>query len=139
MVVVPTMLIDAHAVENLLEALEVRYLANQQNNVYFALLTDYVDAKTETTDTDAALLQMAREGIVDLNQKYHGQKKRQSDPFFLFHRPRLFNQSEGCWMGRERKRGKLGRSQSTPAGQGDEEKFAAIIGTRETLSSRSNM
>ncbi|MHB1561338.1 MAG: glucoamylase family protein, partial [Isosphaeraceae bacterium] len=29
------------------------------------------------------------------------------DRFFLFHRRRLWNESQGCWMGWERKRGKL--------------------------------
>ena len=29
------------------------------------------------------------------------------DRFFLFHRRRLWNASQGCWMGWERKRGKL--------------------------------
>ena len=28
-------------------------------------------------------------------------------PFFLFHRHRIYNESEGRWMGWERKRGKL--------------------------------
>jgi len=45
-----------------------------------------------------------RAGIEALNHKYgdgaHGR-------FFLLHRPRLYNPQEGCWMGRERKRGKL--------------------------------
>ena len=30
-----------------------------------------------------------------------------ADIFFLFHRRRLWNEAQGCWMGWERKRGKL--------------------------------
>ncbi len=44
MVVVPTMLSNPDAVADLLEGLELRYLANRDNNLHFALLTDLVDA-----------------------------------------------------------------------------------------------
>ncbi len=43
-VVVPSMLTDRQAIEDLVEALEVRYLANQDANLHFALLTDFLDA-----------------------------------------------------------------------------------------------
>ena len=45
MVVVPTMLASVRGVETLLEALEVRYLANSDDNVFFALLTDFCDSR----------------------------------------------------------------------------------------------
>jgi cyclic beta-1,2-glucan synthetase len=132
LVVVPTMITSPGGVEHLIEALEVRYLANQDKNLYFALLTDFADAQSEVTDSDAALLQMAKEGIIDLNQKYHNREKRVGDPFFLLHRPRIFNQSAGCWMGRERKRGKLADLNLLLRGRG-EDHFAAIVGTKEIL------
>ena len=44
MVVVPTMLSSPAGVEDLLEGLEVRYLANRDDNLHFALLTDFDDA-----------------------------------------------------------------------------------------------
>ena len=44
MVVVPTMLSNPEGVADLLEGLEVRYLANRDDNVHFALLTDFLDA-----------------------------------------------------------------------------------------------
>jgi cyclic beta-1,2-glucan synthetase len=47
MVVVPTMLASVRGVETLLEALEVRYLANSDDNVFFALLTDFCDSSEE--------------------------------------------------------------------------------------------
>ena len=46
-------------VDDLLEALEVRFLANRDENLSFALLTDFRDAAEETTPADAALLQRA--------------------------------------------------------------------------------
>ena len=44
MVVVPTMLLNAAATDDLLEQLEIRYLANRDSNLHFALLTDLRDA-----------------------------------------------------------------------------------------------
>ena len=41
------------------------------------------------------------QAIENLNHKY-GQNR-----FYFFHRKRIFNASEGVWMGWERKRGKL--------------------------------
>jgi cyclic beta-1,2-glucan synthetase len=102
--VVPAMLTGAQNVENLIEALEVRFLANQDPNLHFGLLTDFQDAREETLPEDEPLFRLARKGIEDLNEKYSGAK---SGTFFLFHRPRSWNSRERLWMGYERKRGKL--------------------------------
>jgi len=104
MVAVPTMLTSARGIDSLLEALEVRYLANRDPNVYFALLTDYCDAVLEHLPGDAALLKQAREGIALLNSKY---PEDRPCIFYLFHRPRRWNELDQVWMGHERKRGKL--------------------------------
>jgi cyclic beta-1,2-glucan synthetase len=95
LVVVPTMLASPRNIESLVEALEVRFLANRDENLYFALVTDLQDAQTETTPGDEALVQLARQSIDELNEKYKGKK----DTFFLFHRPRRFNSQEHVWMG----------------------------------------
>jgi cyclic beta-1,2-glucan glucanotransferase len=104
MVVVPTMLSNAEAVADLLEGLEVRYLANRDENLHFALLTDLLDAPQEVMTQDAELVRLAKEGIAQLNQKY---ANHLSNIFYLFHRPRRWNAQEKRWMGYERKRGKL--------------------------------
>ncbi|EFK94926.1 glycosyltransferase 36 [sediment metagenome] len=104
LVVVPTMLTSARSVEHLVEALEVRFLANRDANLHFALLTDLRDAAAETLDEDAALLQLARERIEALNARY---ASGGNDVFFLLHRPRRWNPHDRIWMGYERKRGKL--------------------------------
>ena len=105
LVVVPTMLIGAQNIEDLVEALEVRFLANRDDNLHFGLLTDFRDAREETLAEDEPLLRHARQRIEDLNTKY-GRSK--GNTFFLFHRPRRWNPEEQIWMGYERKRGKLG-------------------------------
>ena len=109
LVVVPTLLTDTASVENLIEALEVRFLANRDVNLHFALLTDFPDADQESLPTDAPLLQLARDGIKALNHTYGGKEEsRGGDIFYLLHRPRRWNPQQRVWMGRERKRGKLG-------------------------------
>ena len=102
--VVPTLLTSAQNIEDLIGALEVRFLANRDENLHFGLLTDFRDADEETLPEDGALLQLARKRIEELNKKYRNAK---GDTFFLFHRPRRWNPRERVWMGYERKRGKI--------------------------------
>jgi cyclic beta-1,2-glucan synthetase len=100
-VVVPTIFLNDAQVEHLVERLEVHYLANEDPNIYFAILGDFPDSQTEETKLDSSLLATAQSGIDDLNRRHGGNR------FYLFHRKRLWNESENCWMGWERKRGKL--------------------------------
>jgi hypothetical protein len=84
LVVIPTMLTGAHNIEDLVAALEVRFLANRDDNLHFGLLTDVRDAPEETIPGDAPLLRLAQKRIEELNEKYQGAK---SNTFFLFQRP----------------------------------------------------
>lgn len=104
MVVVPTMLSNPEAIADLLEGLEVRYLANRDDHLHFALLTDLLDAPKEVMPQDAELVRLAKIGIEQLNGKYETQR---ANIFYLFHRPRRWNAQDEIWMGYERKRGKL--------------------------------
>jgi len=129
MVVVPTMLSNADAVRELLEGIEIRYLANRDPNLSFALLTDLPDAAEEMRPGDEELVRQASDGIAALNQKYEAQR---SDIFFLFHRPRRWNAQEGVWMGWERKRGKLSEFNTLLRGGGTT-RFARIVGATAGL------
>lgn len=124
LVVVPSMLTSPAGVHALVEALEVRFLANQDPHLHFGLLTDWADAPTEHCEGDAALLALASEGIDALNRQYPGVGQ---DTFFLFHRPRLWNPQERMWMGYERKRGKLGALNALLRGQADAG-FLKVVG-----------
>ncbi len=128
LVVVPTMLTSINAVEDMVEALEVRYLANQDDSVYFALLTDFTDAASATMPLDDQLVSLVKRRVDELNIKYGDGK----DVFYLFHRPRVWNASDSVWMGHERKRGKLGDLNSLL--RGGENKFSDIVGDLQTLS-----
>ncbi|MBP9665338.1 MAG: hypothetical protein KBD94_12015, partial [Pyrinomonadaceae bacterium] len=103
-VVVPALLTSKTVVDELLEKLEVYSLANQDDNLYFALLTDFSDASAEDLPEDSELMEFARDRIKELNQKYETAK---DEKFYIFHRRRQWNESEQKWMGSERKRGKL--------------------------------
>jgi hypothetical protein len=130
LVVIPTMLTSAPDIEDLVEALEVRFLANRDDNLYFGLLTDFRDALEETIPEDEPLLRLARKRIEKLNEKYGGAK---SDTFFLFHRPRRWNPRERIWMGYERKRGKLAELNSILRG-GSLDRFSLVVGKTAVLS-----
>lgn len=148
LVVVPTMLSRESEVAALVEALEVRFLANQDENVYFGLLTDFMDANQETLPEDDSLLRIARTGIEDLNRKYgshiagdmigdtngapEAPVQKQETRFFLFHRPRCWNPQEGVWMGHERKRGKLADLNTLLRGEG-REAFSVVVGKTDLL------
>ena len=103
-VVMPSMLVRPRSAEVLCERLETHYLANPGTNVRFALLTDFADAPQEEMPEDRALLDDALERVRALNQRYAADGP---ELFYLFHRRRLWNPAESCWMGWERKRGKL--------------------------------
>jgi cellobiose phosphorylase len=130
LVVIPTMLTSAQNVEDLVEALEIRFLANRDDNLYFGLLTDFPDAPKETLPEDEPLLRLIRKRIEELNNKYRSAK---GSVFFLFHRPRQWNPGERIWMGYERKRGKLAELNSLLRGS-SQHHFSDIIGETTVLS-----
>jgi cyclic beta-1,2-glucan synthetase len=104
MVVVPAIISSEAVLNDLLEAVEAHFLSNQDPHIFFALLTDWSDSAQESMPLDEALLQAALDGIEKLNERYHEGAR---DRFYLFQRRRRWNQSQGTWMGWERKRGKL--------------------------------
>jgi cyclic beta-1,2-glucan synthetase len=106
LVVVPTLLARTADVEAQVAGLEIHYLANPAGDVRFALLSDWLDAETEVSDDDDALLATATAAIERLNAR-HGEAPGGGARFLLFHRRRRWNAAEGRWMGWERKRGKL--------------------------------
>ncbi len=115
LVVVPMMLTNADILRQELEKLEVRYLANRDENLFFSLFSDFTDSIEPTAPTDTELLRAVSDGIDRLNKSYPGGR------FLLFHRQRLWSESEGRWIGRERKRGKLEELNAFLTGQGSDE------------------
>ncbi len=103
LVAVPTLLLNEAQVRDLVLDLEIRFLANRDPNLYFALVTDWPDSDRPVEQGDP-VLDLCRQLIEGLNNRYRLDGR---SPFFLLHRHRIYNESEGRWMGWERKRGKL--------------------------------
>ena len=101
LVVVPSMLLTPDSIRDEVDRLEVRYLANPEPNLFFALLTDFADAPCQTMPEDPKLLEIVMGRIQDLNARYGNGR------FVLFHREREWCETQKCWIGWERKRGKL--------------------------------
>ena len=101
LVVVPMLLTTPSAIQNQLSRLEIHYLGNTDANLRFSLLSDFSDAPRQSMPEDAEYIDIVARGIEELNRR-HG-----SGHFFLFHRGRMWSESEQRWIGWERKRGKL--------------------------------
>lgn len=106
LVVIPTLLNSPANNAQLAHRLELHWLANREAHAQFALLTDWADALQASLPEDAALLGDAIARIATLNAKYPAPAGAASR-FLLLHRPRSWSGTEECWMGWERKRGKL--------------------------------
>ncbi|MCC5860631.1 MAG: cyclic beta 1-2 glucan synthetase [Gammaproteobacteria bacterium] len=131
MVITPTLLTSPQEIDALLEAMEIRYLGNRERNLFFGLLTDFVDAPEETLPEDDALLAHTRSGVAALNARY---SEDRPCIFYLFHRPRRWNPFEGVWMGYERKRGKIEEFNALLRGHG-RSAFSEVVGEALLLKS----
>ena len=69
-VVVPTLFGNVEAVHETLERIEVRFLANREPNLHFAVLSDFTDADSETKPEDDEIVEAAIEGVRALNARY---------------------------------------------------------------------
>jgi cyclic beta-1,2-glucan synthetase len=101
LVVVPMLLTTPSAIQSQLNRLEIHYLGNTDANLRFSLLTDFSDAPRQSMPEDAEYIDIVARGVEELNRR-HGEGH-----FFLFHRGRMWSESEQRWIGWERKRGKL--------------------------------
>ncbi|MDW5443660.1 GH36-type glycosyl hydrolase domain-containing protein [Polaromonas sp. SM01] len=106
LVVIPCMLVSAAANSELAHRLGLHWLASRETHAQFALLTDWVDADTETLTTDQVLLEDILMKVQALNHSYPAPEGA-APRFLLLHRPRTWSATEGRWIGWERKRGKL--------------------------------
>ncbi len=113
-VVVPVLVASPSEARELLERLELHFLANPDPGLEFALLSDLPDGPRERLPEDEAVERALAEGIRRLNARA-GDEGR--GPFHLLHRSRRLNPAEGVWMGWERKRGKLEEFNRLVAGE----------------------
>ena len=103
LVAIPILLTSQKQVREAVRDLEIRYLANRDRNLHFALVTDPPDA-LQLFDEKDALAGLCSSLIEELDEKY---ARRPAGSFVHLHRHRAYNPAEGIWMGWERKRGKM--------------------------------
>ena len=104
MVVIPTIVKSKEKVQELMEKLEVFYLANKSENLYFCLLGDCSESENEEEDFDKEVIEEGKKQVEILNTKYPNEKI----PIFNFiYRKRIWNEKEESYLGWERKRGML--------------------------------
>lgn len=105
MVVIPTIVNSKGKVRDLIEKLEVFYLANKSDNIYFCLLGDCTESSKEEEEKDLEIIEEGKEQVEILNKKYESSSKI---PIFNFiYRKRQWNEKENSYLGWERKRGML--------------------------------
>ena len=113
-VVIPTILKEPNRVRELVKKLEVYYLANKSENMYFALLGDCSASSSKDEDFDDIIIETGKEEIEKLNKKY----ANENEPIFTFYyRKRTWNDSENSYIGWERKRGLLHQFNSLLLGE----------------------
>ncbi|WP_342759058.1 glucoamylase family protein [Kineothrix sedimenti] len=86
-----------------MDRLQKHYLANRQQNLFFALMLDFEDSPDQFMPGDEVIESALAARIKELNELYPSEHQR----FSLFLRCRQWNKAENCYMGWERKRGKL--------------------------------
>lgn len=102
MVIIPTIIKSKDKVEELMKKLEVYYLANKSENLYFTLLGDCSSSNKEIESFDDIIVKAGMNMVNLLNEKY----KDENFPKFNFiYRKRFWNESEAKFLGWERKRG----------------------------------
>ena len=100
MVVFPTIVDSKEKVRNIINKLEVSYLANKSENIYFTLLGDCTTRKTKKYELDKEIIEEGIKNIERLNLKY-------GKIFNFIYREREYNEKEEAYLGWERKRGLL--------------------------------
>ncbi len=102
-VVMPTIISSIEKLDSMIKKMEVLYLANRSENMYYMLLGDCISSDKKVIDTDEKIVKYAKEKLDELNKKYNS-----SHVIFNFmYRKRVFSKGENCYMGWERKRGAL--------------------------------
>ena len=106
MVIIPTILKSKEKVQELMKKLEIFYLANQSDNIYFTLLGDCSESDKRQEEFDTEVMQEGERLVELFNEKYKQDENKM--PIFSFiYRKRVWNEKEGAYLGWERKRGMM--------------------------------
>ena len=103
MIAMPTVMNSADKLRKMINKLEVTYLANRSQNMYYMLLGDCTSASSAQIPLDKEIIELGEKLIAELNEKYPSNPKL----FNFLYRKRIYSEGEECYMGWERKRGAL--------------------------------
>lgn len=102
-VVIPTIINSKEKVEKLARKMEVYYLANKSENLYFSILGDCTESNLKEEKFDIEIEKAGVRLVQQLNEKYPSKY-----PIFHFiYRERKYCKTEDKYLGWERKRGLL--------------------------------
>ena len=104
MIAMPSVMNSIEKLDKMINKMEVTYLANRSENMYYMLLGDCIQSKkSKHIHLDDEIIKHARLKIDELNKKYPSEHKL----FNFMYRKRIYSESEETYMGWERKRGAL--------------------------------
>ena len=101
LVTMPVLLSDAGRVDEVCDQLEALGSLEADANIEYLLLGDFADAPNRDMPGDEEILERARARIAGMNARAGREK------YAYLHRNRSLLETDGVWMGRERKRGAL--------------------------------
>lgn len=104
MVIIPTIIGSKEKVKDLLKKLEVFYLANKSDNIYFTLLGDVKPSTKQEEPYDKEIVEEGKRQVEILNKKY---PSKTMGKFQFIYVKRIWNSKQKCYLGWERKRGMI--------------------------------
>ena len=102
-VVMPTLISSIEKLDEMIKKMEVTYLANRTDNMYYMLLGDCMSSDKEHIAIDDTIVEYATQKLKELNGKYESEHVL----FNFMYRKRVYSKGERQYMGWERKRGAL--------------------------------
>lgn len=102
-IIMPTIISSVEKLDSMINKMEVTYLANRSNNMYYMLIGDCVSSNKPVIDMDQKLVDYAETKLEALNNKYPSNHVL----FNFMYRKRVFSKGEKSYMGWERKRGAI--------------------------------
>ncbi len=121
-VVMPTIISSIEKLDAMINKMEITYLANRTDNMYYMLLGDCMSSDKEIIDIDSKIITYAKEKLDALNAKYESKHVL----FNFMYRKRVYSKSENCYMGWERKRGGLSQFNKMVLGKYTKEEIDKI-------------
>ena len=125
--------VDLFDIKSQVDATFCQLLMNERrcgcDNLGFCILSDWKDATEAMSPDDLEVLRYAVDRFSEMNMQ---RVRCGRTPLAFVHRRRIWSPSEKCWMGRERKRGKI-EDFNRYLIHGESSPFVAIVGDVEAL------